>query len=199
MYDEAARDKIRTALDTYMKENRLGTPKMEELTHVPHRTIHRFLAGIWVNDGAVQLIERYLERLPHKPLLLQAFGDALHKLFNHAPDSSIGGVYRVLIADVPVSELTIKLTGEDDGWYQVSERSTGVILRSYEGSLVFTGTAMIAVLRDRMMKSARVHMLHLNAYARQFYGLVYDDGPLERGALSYQLLQTTLEKIEDAV
>ena len=48
------------------------------------------------------------------------------------------------------------------------------------------------------MHTARVHMLHLNRENQRFYGLVYDDGPLARGALPYQLLQTTLERIGHA-
>jgi len=48
------------------------------------------------------------------------------------------------------------------------------------------------------MRSARVHTLHLNRDTKTFYGVVYDDGPLERGAVPYQLLQTSLERIGHA-
>jgi hypothetical protein len=197
LYDGPKRDSIRAALISYMKDHRAGTPRMETLTRIPHRTLHRFIKGDWVNDLAVGFIEKFLDRLPNKPTVLQAMGDSLHNFFNQEPDI-IGGIYRVSIAGTPASELTIKFAEGGRTWYLAAERSTGTILRSYEGALVFTGRSMLAVLKDRLMRTARVHMLHLNIDAKKFYGLVYDNGPLERGAVPYQLLQTTLERIGDA-
>jgi hypothetical protein len=175
----------------------MGTPKAEELTHVPRRTIHRLITGERVNDGALKLIEKYLARLPNKPTVLQAFGESITKFFDHAPDY-ISGVYRVSIAESPVSELTIKFADASRTWYRTAEQSTAGLLRSYEGSLVFTGRGILAVLKDGLMHTARVHMLHFNISAEKFYGLVYDDGPMERGALPYQLQQTILKRIGDA-
>ncbi len=197
LYDDAALDRIRALLVTHMQEHRMGTPTAEQLTHVPRRTIHRLITGERVNDGALKLIEKFLVHLPNKPTVLQAFGESIYKFFDHAPDR-IGGVYRVSIAGASVSELTIKFADASRTWYRAAERSTAGMLRSYEGSLVFTGRSILAVLKDRLMRTARVHMLHLNTNAEKFYGLVYDDGPLERGAVPYQLLQTTLERIGDA-
>ena len=197
LYDGPKRDSIRAALISYMKDHRAGTPRMETLTRIPHRTIHRFIKGDWVNDLAVGFIEKFLDRLPNKPTVLQAFGDSFHQFFNQAPDF-IGGVYRVSIADAPASELTIKFAEGSSTWYRAAERSTGRILRVYEGAMVFTGRSMLAILKDRLMRTARVHMLHLNVDAMKFHGLVYDNGPLERGAVPYQLMQTTLERIGHA-
>ena len=196
LYDDEALDRIRTLLVAHMQSRKMGTPTAEQLTHVPRRTIHRLITGERVNDMALHLIEKFLGRLPNKPTVLQAFGESLHKFFDHAPDH-IGGIYRVSIAGAPISELTIKYADTSLTWYRAVERSTGGFLRSYEGSLVFTGRSILAVLKDRLMRTARVHMLHLNIPAEKFYGLVYDDGPLERGALPYQLQQTTLERIGD--
>jgi hypothetical protein len=197
LYDDAALDRLRALLIAHMEEHHMGTPTAEQLTHVPRRTIHRLITGERVNDGALQLVEKFLGRLPNKPTVLQAFGESIYKFFDHAPDH-IGGVYRVSIAGAPISELTIKYADTSRTWYRAAERSTGGFLRSYEGSLVFTGRSILAVLKDRLMRTARVHMLHLNAAAEKFYGVVYDDGPLERGALPYQLLQTTLERVGNA-
>ena len=182
----------------HMQSRKMGTPTAERLTHVPRRTIHRFIAGERINDGALQLIEKFLDRLPNKPTALQALGDSLHKFFSQAPDQ-IDGVYRILIAGTPVSELTIQFADTSLTWYRAAERSTGGgWLRTYEGSLVFTRRSLLAVLKDQLMRTPRVHMLYLNDSANQFHGLVYDDGPLERGALPYQLLRTTLERIDNA-
>lgn len=195
MYDARQRDTIRAGLIAYMKDHKAGTPRMQTLTRVPARTIHRFIKGDWVNDGAVQLIEEFLGRVPGKPLVLNALGEALAQFYAQAPDR-IAGIYSVTIDDAPVSQLTIKFGSSARTYYLAKERTTGALLRSYEGIMVFTGKSVLAVLKDRLMRTARVHMLHLNPEDETFHGLVYDNGPLERGALPYQLEQTTLERLE---
>ena len=131
------------------------------------------------------------------PLCCRLSANSLHKFFSHPPDQ-IDGVYRISIAGTPVSELTIKYADASLTWYRAAERSTAGMLRTYEGSLVFTRKSLLAVMKDQVMRTPRVHMLHLNVAADQLHGLVYDDGPLERGALPYQMLQTTLERIDNA-
>ena len=188
---------FRTALLAYMQDHKFGTPRMEQLTRVPARTIHRFITGKWVNDLAVNLLAEFVNRLPNRPTVLHALGNSLFQFYDHLPDF-IGGVYRVSVADAPLSELTIKFPPGSRTYYVATERSTGRLLRVYEGILVFTGKSLLAILKDRLMRSARVHTLHLNRNSKTFYGLVYDDGPLERGAVPYQLLQTVLERIGNA-
>jgi hypothetical protein len=196
-YDAQERDRIRRALIAYMRDQKFGTPRMEKLTRVPARTLHRFITGAQVNDLAVHFCAEFLGRLPNRPTVLHALGDTLFQFYDHAPDF-IGGVYRVSVGDAPLSELTIKFPPDSRTYYIVTERSTGRLLRVYEGILVFTGKSLLAILKDRLMRSARVHALHLNRDTKTFYGLVYDDGPLERGAVPYQLLQTVLERIAHA-
>ena len=196
-YDAEERDRIWRVLVAYMEDHKFGTPKMEQLTRVPARTIHRFVTGAWVNDLAVHLLAEFVNRLPSRPTTLHALGDALFRFYDHPPDF-IGGVYRVSVADAPLSELTIKFPPGSRTYYIASERSTGRLLRVYKGVLVFTGKSLLAILKDRLMRSARVHTLHLNRDTKTFYGVVYDDGPLERGAVPYQLLQTSLERIGHA-
>ena len=91
--------------------------------------------------------------------------------------------------------MTIKHPSGSDQSYIVTERSAGKFARVYDGALVFTGTGIVALLKDRLIRTARVHMLHLNSANNSFFGLVYDDGPVVRGAVPYQLLQRTLERM----
>jgi hypothetical protein len=197
LYDDEALDRIRALLVAHMQSRKMGTPTAEQLTHVPRRTVHRLITGERVNDGALQLIEKFLARLPNKPTVLQAFGESIYKFFGHAP-KAIAGIYRISIAGFPVSELTIKYADASLTWYRVAERSTAGLLRVYEGSLVFSGRSALAVLKDQLMRTARVHMLHFDTDPGSMsgYGLVYDDGNLPRGAVPYQMLQTTLEFIK---
>ena len=90
LYDDAAVDRIRTVLLAHMKSHKMGTPKAEQLTHVPRRTVHRLGKGERVNDGALQLIEKFLGRLPNKPTAMQALGEALHAIYSKPPDIDAG-------------------------------------------------------------------------------------------------------------
>ena len=150
-YDARERDRIRAALLGYMQENKAGTPKLESLTGVPYRTLQRFLKGAWVNEVAVARCAAFLDRQPRRPILLHALGDYLYRFYNHPPDF-IGGVYRVSTADTPLSELTIKFPPDSKTFYLASERTTGRLLRAYDGILVFTGRSLLAILKDRLMR-----------------------------------------------
>ena len=207
-YNDNERARIRAVLASYAKENRLSVEKLykalctaerstPETVGFSFKTFQRFMDGtVRVGDKAVAVCARFAERLPGQRLETHRIADCLREFYNREPDA-IAGVYRVLTADSPVSELTIHPPDSRKS-YTVTERSAGKLARVYDGALVFTGTGIMALLKDRVMRTARVHMLHLNSANKTFYGLVYDGGPLARGALPYQLLQTTLERIGHA-
>jgi hypothetical protein len=208
-FNDAERARIRAVLVSYMKENSpLSVEKLYkrlspgesgslETLRFSLKTFQRFIAGTHhVGDEAVAACARFAERLPGGRLETHRVADCLREFYKREPDA-ISGVYRVSTADTPLSELTIH-PPDSRRSYVVTERSTGKLARVYDGALVFTGTGIMALLKDRLIRTARVHMLHLNSANKTFYGLVYDDGPLARGALPYQLLQTTLERIRHA-
>lgn len=205
-YDNSERARIRAVLIAYMKENRSGAPWLHkricasERDHeaITLRTLQRVLDGkTRVNDGNVGVCARFATSLPNQRLETHRLADALHSFYGHDPDR-IGGVYRVSTGEAAISELTIQFPPDSRKSYIVTERATGRLSRVHDGSLVFTGPAMLAILKDRLMRTARVHMLHLNRDKKTFYGLVYDNGPLASGGMPYQLLQTTLERIGNA-
>jgi hypothetical protein len=189
-----------------MQENRIGAPALHKRICVAARradaitlkTLQRFLGGkTRVGDESVAVCANFAARLPNQRIETHRLADALHDFYGWEPDF-IGGVYRVSTGDAGLSEITIQFAPNSRTAHIVTERSTGRLARVYDGALVFTGRAMLAVLKDRLMRSGRVHTLHFNPEGKHFYGLVYDDGPLERGGMPYQLLQTTLERIGDA-
>jgi hypothetical protein len=160
--------------------------------------LQRFLtAETRVNDLAVSICAAFAAKLPSQRLETHRLADALYNFYGRDPDR-IGGVYRVSTGEAAISELTIQFPPDSRQSYIVIERATGRLARVHDGSLVFTGSAMLAILKDRLMRTARVHMLHLNHDKKTFYGLVYDNGPLASGGMPYQLLQTTLERIGHA-
>jgi hypothetical protein len=205
-YDNSERARIRAALILYMQENRIGVPELHNRITTAARnpeafslkTLQRFLADkMRVNDDAVGHCATFAARLPGQRAQAHRLADALYEFYAKEPDL-IGGVYTVSTADAVISEITIQFPPNSRTSYIVTERSTGTLARVHDGALVFTRTGILAVLKDRLMRSARVHTLHLNRESNTFYGVLYDDGPLARGTVPYQLLQTTLQRIENA-
>jgi len=205
-YDNSERARIRAVLIAYMKENRSGVPWLHKLICAAERnlepislkTLQRVLVGkTRVNDDDVGVCARFATRLPNQRMETHRLADALYSFYGRDPDF-IGGVYRVSTGEAAISELTIQFPPNSRQSYIVTERATGPLARVHDGSLVFTGSAMLAILKDRLMRTARVHMLHLNHDKMTFYGLVYDNGPLASGGMPYQLFQTTLERIGNA-
>jgi hypothetical protein len=205
-YDTNERALIRAILVSYAKENSLSVEKLykrlcaaersPEAVGFSFKTFQRFMAGS-VGDKVIAVCARFVKTLPGQRVETHRVADCLREFYDREPDA-ISGVYSVSAADSPLSELTIRHPSDSMKSYIVTERSAGKLARVYDGALVFTGTAIMALLKDRLWHTARVHMLHLNRENQRFYGLVYDDGPLARGALPYQLLQTTLERIGHA-
>jgi hypothetical protein len=207
-YNDADRARIRAVLLDYAAENKLSVEGLfkrlcaaergSENVPFSFRTFQRFLAGSReTRPETVAVCARFAKTLPGQRLETHRVADCLREFYNREPDA-ISGVYSVKTADSPLSELTIWHPINTRLSYIVTERSAGKLARLYDGALVFTGTGIMALLKDRLIRTARVHMLHLNREKQSFYGLVYDDGPLARGALPYQLLQTTLERIGHA-
>ena len=209
-YTDEDRARFRAVLFAYCKEHSISSidklftricaaeRSSPEAIGFSFKTFQRFMAGSHeTSEKTITVIARFAKGLPGQRVETHRVADCLREFYNREPDV-ISGVYRVSTADSPLSELTIRSTSKSYQSYVVTERSTGKLARVYDGALVFTGTGILALLKDRLMRTARVHMLHLNQASNSFYGLVYDDGPLASGALPYQLLQTTLERIGHA-
>ena len=216
VYDDAAIERIRAVLIAYMEEHRMGTPTVERLTHVPRRTVHRLVTGENVNDGALQLIERFLDRLPNHPTAMHALGDALHTVYRKTPDN-LAGTYTVSsvpFADshlrvspnaVVLSELTISTptvaNAEELKFLLVNEVAASDYGRIYDGVLVFARSSVLVILKDRLMDTARIHTLHLDTLNPRFYGTLYDAGPLEQEdgiGQQYQMWETSVARIDHA-
>jgi hypothetical protein len=184
LYDDEALDRIRTVLVAHMQQHHMGTPAAEQLTHVPRRTVHRLITGERVNDGALKLIEKFLGRLPNKPTAMQALGHALHAIYGKPPDIR-AGTYSVMAHKTVISEITITAP-TDQTFLFVKETTASTYRRIYDGVIVCDGSNRFAILKDRLMHTARLHALNLNPTAQSFRGVVYDNGNLESGDIQYR-------------
>jgi hypothetical protein len=203
-YDLAERERIRQALLAYMREHKIGTPtlaKRIKASHprhmeIPLKTLQRVLAGkIRTHDMALSICAAFVDKLPDRPLLFDALGEALHDVYAKEADV-IAGAYTVSAHEIVISELTITTRPRPEGavrkYHLVKEVTTASYRRIYDGVLVFAGRGATMLLKDRLMGGARVHGLHLNK--DHFHGFVYDNEPLENGGVPYQNIQTIVHR-----
>ena len=96
----------------------------------------------------------------------------------------IAGIYAVSAHETAISELTLTAAPADIEVSSccVTEVTASADRRIYDGVLVFTGSSRLAILKDRLMHTARIHGLHHRSAERSFHGIVYDNGPLEAAA-----------------
>ena len=66
---------------------------------------------------------------------------------------------RVSAHETVLSQLTITALTDDPKFLIVKEITTSAYRRIYDGVLVFDGSSSLAILKDRLLHTARVHAL----------------------------------------
>ena len=163
-FDTRERERIRAALIGYMKEHQIGAPtlaKRIEEAHprhmeIPLKTLQRFLAGKRTQDMALNICAAFVEKLPNKPMAFQALAESLNALYTITAKVERAGDYS-LTATFQREPSRITLT--PSGLYlAVKEFIPPYTI--YDGIMFFPGPANIAILRDRLMLTLRMHVLH---------------------------------------
>jgi len=163
-FDTRERERIRAALIGYMKEHQIGAPtlaKRIEEAHprhmeIPLKTLQRFLAGKRTQDMALNICAAFVEKLPNKPMAFQALAESLNALYTITAKVERAGDYS-LTATFQREPSRITLT--PSGLYlAVKEFIPPHTI--YDGIMFFPGPANIAILRDRLMLTLRMHVLH---------------------------------------
>lgn len=202
-YTLVERERIRQVLLAYMREHGIGTPTLADRIkkshpremEIPLKTLQRFLGplkrppaeedteaapiqgntGRRTHDMALMICSAFVDKLPDRPLLFDALGEALHDVYNKEADV-LAGTYAVSAHETVISQLTITTRPRPEGavrkYHLVKEVTTASYRRIYDGVVVFAGRAVTIILRDRLMGGARIHGLHLNR--DHFHGFVYD-------------------------
>lgn len=133
---------------------------------------------------ALIICKAFVEKLPNKPTAMQALGQALTAIYNEPPGIK-AGTYSVFAQDIPISELTVTAL-PDQTFLLLTEKTASTDYRIYDGVLVNDGSNRLAILRDRLVHTARVHAINTHQAPRKFRGIVYDNGNLESGDIFYQ-------------
>ena len=163
-YDTRERERIRAALIGYMKEHLIGVPTLAKRIkeahprqmEIPLRTLQRFLAGLRTNDMALDICAAFVENLPNKPTAWHALAEALNALYSITAKIDRAGEYSLSATfQREPSRITLTPSGL---FLTVKEFIPPHTI--YDGIMFFPGPANIAILRDRLMLTLRMHVLH---------------------------------------
>jgi hypothetical protein len=203
-FDLAERERIRQALLAYMKQHGIGTPTLAKRIkeshpremEIPLKSLQRTLGPLRppkegtpekkptrTHDMALIICKAFVEKLPNKPTAMQALGQALTAIYKEPPGIK-AGTYSVFAQDTAISELTV--TALPDQTFLLLKETASTDRRTYDGVLVSDGANSFAILKDRLVHTARVHAVYQHPATYKFRGIVYDNGNLESGDIRYQ-------------
>jgi hypothetical protein len=163
-FDTQERERIRAALIGYMKEHLIGVPTLAERIkqahprqmEIPLKTLQRFLAGKRTQDMALNICAAFVETLPNTPTVLQALAESLNALYTITAKIERAGEYT--ITDIFRNKES-RITLTPSGLYLAAKEIIPPH-RIYDGLMFFAGPAIIAILRDRLMATLRMHILN---------------------------------------
>ncbi len=181
-------------------------PLRKPLEEAPEPATKKPMNPTRTRDMALTICAAFAEKLPNRPTAIHALGDAFHAVYGKSPDIP-AGTYSVSVHEAAsehetvFSELTLTAPGvvhtEDQKFLLAKEIGTPASHRIFDGVIVLTGSSILAVLKDRLMHTARIHGLHLRSAPRgSFRGIVYDNGPLEHGSIKYRTLAVSVEMVK---
>jgi hypothetical protein len=163
-FDISQRERIRAALIGYMKEHGIRVPTLAvriRQSHpremeIPLKTLQRFLAGKRTQDMALTICAAFVEKLPHKPTAFQALADSLDALYSLTANTDREGDYALTATfQREPSQITLTPSGKILTVKEFIPPHT-----IYDGIMFFAGPAIVAILRDRLMLTLRMHVLH---------------------------------------
>ena len=164
-YDLGQRERIRETLLSYMKEHKIGVPRLaariKETVHrnpeIPVKTLQRFMKGeVRTIDMHVGFIAQFVEKasrsdpIPRLASALTAFYSSQDKTdwsgVFIASESDDGGskdpaVYKSkLQIGLDGGTWRVKEIGDNDGTHEI-----------YDGALTASGPTLVVVMKDRLM------------------------------------------------
>jgi hypothetical protein len=161
-YDLAQRERIRETLLSYMKEHKVGVPRLaariKEAVHrnpeIPVKTLQRFMKGeVRTIDMHVGFLGQFVEKISKEDPTLR-LGFALSAFYSYQDKTDWTGTFVAEELDPPGIGLaeTIRSKIEivrDQGTWRVRESPISQ-RRVYDGAMTSSGNTVVIVLRDRL-------------------------------------------------
>jgi hypothetical protein len=164
-YDLAHRERIREALLAYMKEHKIGVPRLaariKETVHrnpeIPVKTLQRFMKGeVRTIDMHVGFLSQFAEKVS-KADVMPRLGYALSAFYSSKDKTDWSGSFEAMETEasnadhreIYRSKIDIAL---DQGSWRVKEISDVEGSHDiYDGAMTSSGPALIIIMKDRLM------------------------------------------------
>jgi hypothetical protein len=172
-HDREARDRIRNRLLHYMREHGIGAPELtvriynaqepKQLKPVGISTVQRFLANkVRTVESYVDMFERFTKDFP-SPDPLREVGKSMAAFYGTPSDKEYAGVYSgngVLVSirkdfERPFNSQVV--ISSDAEFWRITEATGHPDHAIYDGVLVCSGKAVIAVMKDRLRGLPRTY------------------------------------------
>lgn len=172
-HDREARARIRNKLLHYMREHRIGAPELTARIYaaqVPQQkksvgisTVQRFLANkVRTVESYVGMFERFTKDFP-SPDPLREIGKSMAAFYGTPSAKDYAGVYSgngVLVSlrkdfERPFNSQVV--ISSDAEFWRITERTGHPDHAIYDGVLVCSGKAVIAVMKDRLAGLPRTY------------------------------------------
>jgi len=163
-YDLAQRERLRQTLLAYMKEHKIGVPRLaariKETVHrnpeIPVKTLQRFMKGeVRTIDMHVGFVAQFVEKVSEDDATPR-LGFALIAFYSYKDKTDWSCTFVAAEsepsapepAEVYQSKVEIVL---DQGTWRIKEVSSGHESGGiYDGALTSTGTTLVVVMKDRL-------------------------------------------------
>jgi hypothetical protein len=159
-YDLAQREQLRQTLLAYMKEHKIGVPRLaqrvKETVHrnpeIPVKTLQRFLKGeVRTIDMHVGFLAQFVEKASNvdpTPRL----GSALAAFYSSQDKTDWSGLFHVSEGQSESVEgsSTIEIVRDQGAWRVKETTANASPRRIYDGALTTSGKAVLMVLKERL-------------------------------------------------
>jgi hypothetical protein len=163
-YTQTQREQVRQTLLTYMKEHKIGVPRLAARIHetvyrkptIPVKTLQRFMKGeVRTIDQYVAFMFQFADVVA-KVDPTPSLGSALNTFYSSANQTDWAGSFSVGETESSAKnstdnhQSTIEIV-LDRGTWRVKETSReGKSLQVHDGAMTSSGSTVVMVLRDRL-------------------------------------------------
>jgi hypothetical protein len=164
-YDLAQREQIRQALLAYMKEHKIGVPRLaqrvKETVHrnpeIPVKTLQRFMKGeVRTIDMHVGFVAQFIEKVS-KVEATPRLGFALNAFYSTNDKTDWSGTFTAVESEPPSPESPdpyqskIEIVLDQGAWHVKEVANNGGSHDIYDGALTSSASIAVMVMKDRLL------------------------------------------------
>jgi len=194
-YDLAQREQLRQTLLAYMKEHKIGVPRLaariKEAVHrnpeIPVKTLQRFMKGeVRTIDMHVGFVAQFVEKLS-KVDATPRLGFALSAFYSTKDKTDWSGTFTAVESEPSAPESAdpyqskIEIVLDQGAWHVKEVANNGGSHDIYDGALTSSASIAVMVMKDRLLGLPRT-MTVLKQVDAGYEGVATAAYPFRQGA-----------------